>query len=177
MLEWKKSMRQICFRKLMEVYEEGNRENAGVFYSEESADRGLALAEEDFYQYLNEVFFQTPDAVYAVWTDQGQYVSALRLEPYQDGLLLEALETRPDMRERGYASALIRAVQQELAGDTKVYSHVWKRNIASCRTHECCGFRQVLDYSVGIDGSVNSGNVTYGWVHHQEGYHAENQKN
>ena len=87
----------------------------------------LTLAEQDFRQYLDEVFFRTTDAVCAVWEEKGNYVSALRLEPYKDGLLLEALETHPDQRMKGYAAMLISAVQQHLES-VKIYSHVSKCN-------------------------------------------------
>lgn len=117
-------------------------------------DRQLELAEQDFYQYLREVFFPVPGAVYCIWQEENAYVSALRLEPYRDGLLLEALETAPGERRRGYAEALIRAVLERFA-PTKIYSHVGKRNYPSLKTHEKCGFRRALDYAVYVDGSVN----------------------
>jgi len=75
----------------------------------------------------------------------GRYVSALRLEPYRDGLLLEALETAPEQRRKGFAAALIRAVQCFLEGKTKLYSHVDKRNLSSLKVHEKCGFRIVSE--------------------------------
>ena len=148
------SLRDIKFPELMAVYEEGNRENAADRYPEESVYRGLALAEEDFRQYLGEYFFPTPGAVYYVWQANGRYVSALRLEPYRDGLLMEALETRPDMRRKGFAAKLIKEMLLTLPKSTVVYSHVSKRNIASLKTHEVCGFEKMLDYAVYADGSV-----------------------
>ena len=86
------------------------------------------------------------------------YFSALRLEPYEDGLLLEALETAPAHRRKGYAEKLIRAVQAEFL--QKIYSHVSKKNTASLAVHQKCGFRQVLDYAKYIDGSVVRSAVT-----------------
>ena len=154
-----KKMRDIRFSQLMEVYEEGNRENGADLYPQETPERQLALAEADFYDYLSQVFFPTPGAVYALWEAEGKYVSALRLEPFRDGVLLEALETRPDSRRKGYAAALIKAVQAQL-GETKIYSHVSRRNIPSMRTHIACGFQKYLDYAVYADGSVRQDTVT-----------------
>lgn len=148
------SLRELNFRALMEVYEEGNRENAADRYPEEPEFRGLALVEEDFRQYLRDSFFAVHGAAYFVWAENGRYISALRLEPYQDGLLLEALETRPDMRRKGYAARLIRSVVEILPEGTKVYSHVSKRNTTSLKTHESCGFEKILNYAVYVDGSV-----------------------
>ena len=107
MLILARSIRDLSFSRLMEVYIEGNLENAEEFYPDLTEGQKLMQAEQDFYQYLNKVFFRTSDAVYAIWEEQGTYVSALRLEPYRDGLLLEAFETAPPSRRQGYAEKLI----------------------------------------------------------------------
>ena len=52
-----KSLGGLSFPKLMEVYMEGNRENGADRYPGETPDRQLALAEEDFREYLSQVFF------------------------------------------------------------------------------------------------------------------------
>ena len=149
-----KSLRDIAFGKLMDIYQEGNQENGAERWPDEPAGRQIALAEEDFYNYLQQVFFKTESAVYLIWEEKGRYVSALRLEEFRDGLLLTALETHPQMRKRGFAKMLVEAAL-EYVGDVTVYSHVSKKNVASLRTHEKCGFRKVLDYAVYADGSVN----------------------
>lgn len=154
MLILAKTMGEIHFRRLMEVYEDSCRENGEEFWPNETPERQLALAEDGFYDYLTGSFFRTKGAVYAIWQAEGRYVSALRLEPYRDGLLLEALETAPDRRQKGYAGKLIRSVLEQY-NDMKIYSHVGKRNTASLRTHETCGFRRILEHAVYIDGSVN----------------------
>lgn len=162
MLTIARKMGELSFRKLMDVYEESNRENGGDFFPEEPEMRQLELAEEGFCQYLAEDFFAQKGALYAIWTEEGQYVSALRLEPYRDGLLLEALETAPNHRRQGYAQTLIRAVQA-LPQVQKLYSHVSKRNHPSQGVHRLCGFETIADYAVYIDGSVNHRAVTLCW--------------
>lgn len=147
------SLRQLRFGELMAVYADSNEEAAGD-WPNLPIGYALTLAEQDFRQYLDEVFFRTSGAVFAVWEEAGNYVSALRLEPYKDGFLLEGLETHPHHRKMGHAVALIRAIQQYL-GSGKIYSHVNKRNIASLKTHEKCGFRQISDHAVYINGSVD----------------------
>ena len=157
-----KSLRGLSFPKLMEVYVEGNRENGGNRYPGETPDRQLALAEEDFREYLSQVFFAAEGAAYFILEEAGRYVSALRLEPYEDGLLLEALETAPEERRKGYAAHLICEVVAYLkkSGPVRMYSHVLRGNTASLRTHEKCGFRQISDSARYIDGSVNRRAVT-----------------
>ena len=151
-------LREVNFSALMGVYEEGNRENGALVHPGLPQGQQILRAEQSFHQYLKEVFFPTAGAVYAIWLENDIYVSALRLEPYEDGLLLEALETAPAHRRKGYAEKLLRAVQVEFP--QKIYSHVSKKNTASLAVHQKCGFRQVLDYAKYIDGSVVRGAVT-----------------
>ena len=141
------TLKQLNFSGLMEVYIEGNLEKA---------EEGLTLlqAEQEFYAYLRDDFFKVPGAAYCVWQEQGEYVSALRLEPYKDGWLLEALETKPRCRRMGYGEKLIRQVLA-LPGYGRIYSHVHKRNAASLAIHEKCGFRRIAEQAAYVDGSVN----------------------
>ena len=145
-------LNKLNFAQLMEVYVEGNEENGEEMWPELPKGQRILRAEQSFYEYLQEGFFPSDGAGYAVWIENERYVSALRLEPYEDGLLLEALETVPTKRRKGYAEKLIRAVQEQFR--QKIYSHVSKKNTASLMVHQKCGFVQVLDYAKYIDGSV-----------------------
>lgn len=147
MLRIYRCLKELDFPPLMQIYIEGNQEKATAYGG------GLQRPEQEFYDYLRDVFFRQPGAFYAVWEESGVQVSALRLEPYADGLLLEALETAPPYRGKGYAKALILAVLSRLE-DVTVYSHVEKSNIASLRTHFSCGFTVMADYARYLDGTV-----------------------
>ena len=147
------SLRELRFTDLMEVYADSNREKA-TDWPNLPPMFALQLAEQDHREYLQDVFFRTDGAVLAVWEENGAYICALRLEPYKDGLLLNALETAPIHRKKGYAARLIRAVQENM-GNVKIYSHVNKRNVPSLKTHESCGFRVISDCAVFLSGSVD----------------------
>lgn len=153
------TMKDLNFRQLMDVYEELNMEQGRLLFPRESPAQWPLLAEQDFYQYLRECFFPTPGAVYAIWLEGGRYVSALRLEPYMDGLLIEALETLPSCRGRGYAGQLLTAVKARY--DAVLYAHVDKKNIPSIRAHERCGFYRITEQARYADGSVLPGSCTY----------------
>lgn len=155
-------LKDLSFSKLMQVYEEGNRENGEEFWPDMEENQRILRAEQEFYQYLQQIFFPAEGACYCIWVERGCYVSALRLEPYRDGLLLEALETAPGERRKGFAVKLIRAVQEQLPGE-KIYSHVSKRNMASLRTHERCGFTRIAENAVYADGSVTNRSCTLCW--------------
>ena len=154
------SLQQLDFGKLMAVYEEGNRENGAEFYPNLMEGQQLLEAEQDFYHYLRTAFFTNSGDRYCIWQENGIYLSALRLQSYQDGLLLEALETHPQYRKQGYAKKLIRAALEMVECD-KVYVHISRRNASSIAVHTACGFRKILDHSVYADGSVNSHCATY----------------
>jgi GNAT superfamily N-acetyltransferase len=156
-------IKDLSFSQLMMVYEEGNRENAEEFWPDMEEGQRMIRAEQEFYQYLREVFFSTEHARYYVWEENGNYVCALRLEPYRDGMLLEALETHPGHRRMGYAARLIRAVQ-ETGGFAKIYSHVGKRNTPSLAVHGKCGFARIREFAAYIDGSVDHRACTLRWT-------------
>lgn len=141
----------ISFGKLMEVYEEGNLEKAKSIYGNLDINAAIIQVEQDFYGYLRDVFFKTPGAYYLIWEEHGKYISALRLEPFEDGLLLEALETRPDSRGKGNGKRLVCLASDR--STVPVYSHVNKNNTASLRTHEVCGFKRVYEWARLIDGT------------------------
>ena len=146
MLEVFDSLKNLNFQMLMDVYAQSNRENGAVYFPQLSELQGISMVEQQFYTFLQEVFFKTTDSRYCVWLEDGRYVSALRLEPYRDGLLLEALETAPQNRRKGYGRP--------------VYSHIGKRNTASMALHMGCGFEKIQDCAVYIDGSVSQNAVT-----------------
>lgn len=151
---------QLRFGELMAVYAQSVRENGEEFYPALSPSEQILRAEQDFYAYLQTGFFTQPGDLYCIWEEKGRYVSALRLQSYRDGMLLEALETCPDDRRHGYAAQLIRQVLDELHPE-KVYSHISHRNAASRAVHEICGFRKISDNARYADGSVNSHCGTY----------------
>lgn len=150
------SLSGLRFDSLMGVYAESNAENAEELYPDEEKGIALNMVESEFYQYLKEVFFPVEGARYAVWEEGGEYRSALRLEPYRDGLLIEALETHPQYRKMGYGKTLIRSVQKALSQQSSLvlYSHIGKENTASLKTHLACGFQRISEQAVYIDGSV-----------------------
>lgn len=155
MLKTYQRLSQLQFGQLMQVYAEGTQENGADHYPDLPPHQQILRAEQDFYEYLRTGFFTQDGDLYCIWQEGDQYVSALRLQRYQDGLLLEALETHPAYRRKGYAERLIRAVLEELRPQ-KLYSHIGHRNLASQGVHLKCGFRKISDHARYADGSVNS---------------------
>lgn len=139
--------RELNFEKLRAVYRETCERIA--------EDKSLTLyqAEANFEDYIREEFFRHSGAFYAIWEEDGQYLSALRMEPYRDGFLLTSLETHPDYRRNGYGEKLLSSVIGYV--NKPVYAHVYRNNIASLALHKKCGFERILDYAVFLDGTVS----------------------
>ncbi len=156
------SMAELDTGQLMKVYSEGNRENGAYFFPDASPEEQLRRAEAEFLSYLREDFFRCKGAFYCVWVENGCYQSALRLEPYNDGYLLEALETAPEGRRKGYATLLIKASLAYLKTRSckAVYSHVGKKNVPSLAVHTNCGFQLISDSANYIDGTVTQSSCT-----------------
>ena len=115
-------------------------------------------AEQDLYAYLQEDLF--PRGLCCIWEENGRYVSALRLQAWRDGYLLEGLQTHRDHRRKGYAKALVLA-SLEKANVEKVYVHIQRQNAASIALHTACGFHKILPYATYLDGSVYYTSDTY----------------
>lgn len=135
-------------RRLMDLYCEGNIENAEELYPDE--DRALAVrrVEDGFLDFLKNKFFAAEGSEYFVLAEDGEWVSALRTSRIRDDLYyMEALETRPDMRKRGFAKKLLVEVLDELKqrGPFELYCCVSKKNEPSIRTHLAAGFSIVSE--------------------------------
>lgn len=156
------AVHQIDMAQLMQVYKESCETDAEDYHRCLSRYEREMCAYQDFLDRTRE-FFSVPGALYAVWAPEGRYKAALRLEPYQDGLVLAGLETAPETRRRGYATLLVSSVIGHLAGagGTRVYSHVDKSNTASVKLHNACGFTVLKDHAVFLDGSVSQRFFTF----------------
>ena len=95
--------------------------------------------EQDLYAYLREELF--PRGMCCIWQAQGRYVSALRLQPWGDGWLLEGLQTHSAYRRNGYGKQLVTEALRDL-NLPKVYVHIQRNNVASVSLHIACGFQK-----------------------------------
>ena len=152
MLKIIRAMNQLDFEQMMCIYQESNHKKGESNWK----------TEQEAYAYLQELLLDKRGFC-AIWEVDGRYVTALRIERFKDDAwLLTALETLPTARKRGYAKSLIREVAQYLKenGAGKLYSHVEKRNVISLVVHKSCGFKEVLQHAVLLDGTVTQRYVT-----------------
>lgn len=156
------SFRELKTAQLLQVYQESLILAGKMQYPHLSDNLQILEAEQDFYSFLKD-FFSQKDAFLAVWDAGQQYVSALRIAPYRDGVLLTGLETAPDSRKRGYAIKLMSETMRFLSclGVHKVYSHIRKDNTASISVHQKAGFQRINDGAAFLDGSADIYSGTY----------------
>ena len=150
------------FSALPGIYRDSLRSSGAFQYPEEPITQQKALAESDFLSYIRLDFFPRRGSLYALWEEDGKPVSAARIEPYRDGVLLSGLETAPDCRGRGFASALLKSLLGILQGQgiPRVYSHVRKDNAPSLAVHKKCGFAVYKTTAVYLDGSADGKSYT-----------------
>lgn len=130
-------------KKLMAVYSEGNIENAEYFYPQiEDRAEAVKMVETDFCNFVKNEFLDGKNAYY-VFSVNGVWVSALRLNYVEPSFYyIEAIETAPAFRKKGYATELLSEVLRDLKplGHFKICDCVGKKNSASLATHFKCGF-------------------------------------
>ena len=102
-------MNELNTEQLLAVYRDENQTKGRIFYPDASPYEQLMQVEDDFLSYLREDFFRQKDAFYALLDDGESYCSAVRLEPYKDGMLLEGIATTPNKRRQGYATEMLKA--------------------------------------------------------------------
>ncbi len=140
---------EIDFDKLMDVYEESNRENMsnasdfignlGDFSSEEI----YKTYRNSFISYLKDEFLANKENYLVILKDKDVYLSALRLHHRKDYYLIEALETNPDFRNKGYGERLLRDLLKEFKDKTVFRSEVAISNEKSLALHKKVGFKIV----------------------------------
>ena len=106
----------------------------------------ISLHSCDIFVNLAATCFPIPSPVSVSYTHLDVYkrqpVSAARLNKINDFYYLEALETPPQYRKKGYASELLNEMITHLhqQGSVDIRDCVSKTNTASLATHKKCGF-------------------------------------
>jgi GNAT superfamily N-acetyltransferase len=121
---------------------------AGGYPGEENKELAVQTVETGFLDFLKNEFFSQNEAAYWIFEENGVWHSALRTCKVLNGpYYLEALETRPDSRKKGYASLLLLSVLDVLKkdGPFQICDCVSKKNPASLKVHEKCGFQIVSE--------------------------------
>lgn len=108
-------------------------------------DKGEALAkvETDYLSYIKNEFFSSESNAYVIYESDNIWLSALRLYRLRDGFYyIEALETHPKYRRKGYGARLLAGLVDMLKeqGSFKICDCAGKKNLVSLSVHKRCGF-------------------------------------
>lgn len=157
MLRIIRSARELNFPELLCVYYESNLKCGKKICRNGTEAEQLRYGEEAFRAAIVD-FLRDEGTFLAVWDQDGATRSCLRMEIYEDGLLLTCLETAPERRGEGNAKELVKQVLAWLDKHKPcvVYSHVMKTNKASLRVHQKNGFERVADFARLLDGTVTN---------------------
>lgn len=168
LLEFNAMDEKNMYRMVHEIYSEASYEIAKEKHPEVEKIEDLedAIKEEELYfmEFLKKFMSKTNSRYYVLDVD-GQWVSALRLTKIEDFYYMEALETAPEYRKKGYASQLIGEVIELLMVHREVAmrSNVNKTNVASLATHKKCGFEieheTAINYVTGKENEKSYGMV------------------
>jgi len=133
------------FEWLMEIYNESNIKNIKHFYPKESDPiKGLEQIKKDHVSYIENSFLTLSNTNYFILSEEDEWVSALRFYEIDTGkFYIEALETHPEKRFKGYGSQLIKSIIEFLKclGPFEMHSFTYKQNEQSLKTHFSCGFK------------------------------------
>ena len=163
MLKIISSAARLDMEQLLSVYRESVDINAMNLGHRFSDNERYLMAEVEFRSFWWDDFFKEDGAICALWIENARYVSALRLQRFNDGLLLTGLETATAFRNSGYAKKLLCAVIDYLktSYEGNVYSHISVKNAPSIHLHQSCGFSRMRKAAVLLDGSVSWEYDTY----------------
>ena len=130
---------------LLAIYRESALENCQGMFPAENFSTSLKQYEAGYAAFMRKEFFTQPGRFWMIETADGLWASALRLLPLEEPntWMIEALETHPDHRRKGYGAQLLADTirfMEETHGSVTLLSGVGKRNTASLQTHLRSGF-------------------------------------
>lgn len=145
-------------RDQMDLYRESMAQLAGRFESPQAMEQAYG-------EFLKE-FVTHPNQMVLVEEVDGVWVSGLRCVESAPGVwYLEALETAPQARGKGWAKQLLTHTQQQLTqqGARELFSLIDPNNTPSIATHVACGFVATQRQPINGWGEEHPGDVLYTW--------------
>lgn len=138
----------IDLEKLMDLYEESNWENlsmvkdlVGDNFDDFDENYLYEIVRKSYGDYISKDFLKVEKNFLAILIDGDKYLAGLRIFDEGEFFLLEALETNPKYRRRGYGERLVREVINLLTKGTEIRSEVAISNKKSLALHKKIGFK------------------------------------
>ncbi|MGN1347860.1 MAG: GNAT family N-acetyltransferase [Acutalibacteraceae bacterium] len=137
-------------------------------YSESMNDMRINFADDDemcaaYASFLRE-FVKNPKQLIIAEASDDEWVSALRaIETIKGHWFLEAVETKPEERKKGFGKDLLRHTIDYLKsiGMTELTCTISKNNFKSQALHEKCGFIPTNELPLNCWGELEEGCILY----------------
>lgn len=142
------------YKLINDVYIEGCYEIAKDKCSDKDKLAEAIEREKKYYANYLEHFFDNDNNDYYVLEDNNHWISAARITTSKECYYLEALETNPENRMKGFGEKLLLGIISSLEenGNIILRCNVGKNNIASYRLHRKCGF--IIENENGLNFST-----------------------
>ncbi len=145
------SFNEVNADEFLKIYKESSMDNSVRWYPALNAKDALKKYEAGYLEYMQNEFFINGRRLF-VLADKAHYYCALRMTELSSGkYYLEALETNPAFRKKGFGKELILQTEKllkEQNSELTIISHVEKDNVASLNTHFSAGFKITADYYI-----------------------------
>ena len=112
-------------------------------------------------------FVSNPKQQIIVETNDNAWVSALRvIETIEGNWFLEAVETKPEERNKGFGEKLLRhsIAYLKSIGMVEITCTIAKNNLVSQALHEKCGFIPTNEVPMNCWGELEKGTILYRFV-------------
>lgn len=156
MLERIENVNEQVIKKMFLLYAESMADMEWEFKNRDEMEASYAA-------FLKE-FIENPKQMVFVETVEKQWVCGLRAVESEPGKwFLEAVETMPGQRNRGYGKKLIRHVTEFLKGigAKKIDCIIGKSNLSSIKMHSDCGFKETKEPPVNCWGELEEGRILF----------------
>lgn len=124
-------------------------------------EKACANQKKEYHKFIKKFLDEeTRTQFVAVYFNENRIVSALRMIEISDqNWFLEALETTPSERQKGFGKLLVKKLVEDInmRNGKSIIAHIHKSNQESIKLHESCGFR-----------------VTNNLVHDEDGHYYKN---
>lgn len=151
-----KQVNEEIIERFFALYEESMKDLEANF-------RSLEEMKEAYASFLKD-FMADPKQLVLVEEIDDIWASALRAVESADGRwFLEAVETKPQERKKGYGEALLHHTISHLRclGMREVTCTIAKNNVASMALHRKCGFVPTQDAPINPWGQLENGTVLF----------------
>lgn len=150
--------------EFLAVYKGSAEINAPQWYPDLPFEAAVQKYESGYWDFMQRSFWEEKGVLLVAHSDS-HYVSAVvAYQKENHSFLIEALETAPNERGKGYGKIVLKEMLDFLVhsdSNATVYSFTGKKNIASQRTHASLGMEKLHDYWQDESGTIDNTQITY----------------